>query len=70
MKRKIIGNIEPRCTYCKHGRLSADEEFILCPKKGVMQKDHFCKKFSYDPLKRVPQKAPALREFTPEDFEI
>ncbi|MBQ9944957.1 MAG: hypothetical protein IJO68_00360 [Clostridia bacterium] len=71
MKRKIIGNVEPRCEYCKHGKLSADNESILCPKQGVLSKDFSCKKFSYDALKRVPQKSsPALQQFSPEDFEL
>lgn len=70
MKKKIIGNVEPRCAYCKNGRLGADGKTILCPKKGVAGKDDFCKKFAYDPLKRVPQKLPNLGSFSKEDFEL
>ena len=71
MNRKIIGSIEPKCEYCKIGKISADNNKVLCPKKGVMNKDFFCKKFRYDPLKRVPEeKMPELMKFTPEDFSL
>lgn len=70
MKKKIIGNVEPRCEYCKHGKLGADNKTILCLKKGVQGKDDLCKKFSYDPLKRVPKKMPNLGTYSKEDFEL
>ena len=71
MKRKIIGNVEPKCIYCKNGTLTADGKKILCTKVGILDTDACCKKFRYDPLKRVPEKpAPVLSGFTPEDFEL
>lgn len=70
MNRKIMGKVEPKCEYCKHGRLSADNDKILCPKLGVLSRDFSCKKFSYDPLKRMPSALPVLPEFSPEDFEL
>ena len=71
MSRKILDIKEPRCAYCIRGKLSADKESVLCPKKGVMDKDFSCRKFRYDPLKRVPEAAkPRLPEFSPEDFEL
>ncbi|MBE6715334.1 MAG: hypothetical protein E7573_00260 [Ruminococcaceae bacterium] len=70
MNRKIIGNVEPKCVYCKHGRMSSDGEHVLCPKKGVYDKNSFCKKFEYDPFKHTPAKKPVLQQFSPEDFEI
>ena len=70
MGKNILGNIEPKCEYCKHGSMSADGKNILCPKKGVLTPDFFCKKFCYDPIKRKPRKGPELPEFSPEDFSI
>ncbi len=71
MKRKIIGNVEAKCIYCKNGTLAADGKKVLCTKVGILDIDDSCKKFSYDPLKRVPSKpAPALTGFSPEDFEL
>lgn len=64
-----MGNIIPKCEYCKIGRLSA-ENTVLCPQKGIMNKDDSCKKFSYDALKRIPEKKPSLPEYDKKDFEL
>lgn len=32
----------------------ADEDQMLCRKKGLVAKDHHCMAFRYDPLKRDP----------------
>lgn len=70
MSRKLIGKVEPRCAYCKHGTPAPDNEHVLCVKKGVLDKNFSCKKFSYDPLKRVPEKLPELGTYTAEDFKL
>lgn len=51
--------IERSCAYCVHGT-KLDDEQILCVKKGIYSIDHACRKFKYDPCKRVPAKAKAL----------
>ncbi len=46
-------NIDKFCSYCAHaGKI--DDETYLCKKKGVVASSHRCRKFKYDPLKRVP----------------
>lgn len=54
--------IERRCEYCAKGT-QLDEENILCSKKGVRSAGSKCRKFTYDPTKRIPSKPKAL------DFE-
>lgn len=63
--------IEPRCTYCAHGR-SLGTDQVVCPKKGVMAAGSHCRSFKYDPLKRVPPRpakfgSASLKE---EDFKL
>ncbi|OJU13893.1 MAG: hypothetical protein BGN88_10865 [Clostridiales bacterium 43-6] len=71
MRRRLYGNnIPPKCEYCLIGVLSEDETAILCRKKGIVPPSFHCRRFQYDPLKRVPKKAPALLEFTTEDFSL
>ena len=53
--------IEKSCTYCVHGT-KLEEDQILCVKKGVVPCKK-CRKFTYDPTKRIPPKPKAL------DFE-
>ena len=72
IKRKLINKKKypPACKYCRHGRLSPNEQSVLCLKKGITEPNHKCVKFAYDPLKRRPQ-AP-LQPVTADekDFEL
>ncbi len=72
MKKSIIENKEgvARCGICFFGTVLPDGSGILCSKSGIRMPDSSCKKFSYDPLKRVPRREPELQEFSPEDFSL
>ena len=63
--------IEPRCGYCKQGRPLEDGQ-VICPKRGVVSPGYSCKRFAYDPLKRVPPRpvGPILPVGEAEDFEL
>ncbi|MEM0530109.1 MAG: hypothetical protein ACOX85_04975 [Candidatus Pararuminococcus gallinarum] len=68
---KLFGNrIEPACIYCALGRPGRDDSIILCPKRGVVTPYHSCRKFSYDPLKRIPKKPRLLTQYSPDDFKL
>ena len=63
--------IEPCCSYCKHGsRISAEE--VVCIKKGIVSSGGYCRKFTYDPLKREPAKPAMLKtgNLSKEDFML
>ena len=62
--------ITPSCEYCEHGRDSSEYNMIMCKKKGIVSPYFRCKKFRYDPLRRVPKRAEAQRRFTPEEFAL
>ena len=62
-------DIDPRCAYCQRGN-ELDEDRVLCPKKGVVSKDWYCKKYKYDIFKREPKLHPTAPEFSKSDFEI
>ncbi len=50
--------IEKSCSYCtRAGKI--DDETYLCAKKGVVSAGGQCRRFKYDPLKRIPKKARA-----------
>lgn len=70
--QKVYGNdIAPSCSYCQFGRLSPNEECILCVKKGVMLPTSHCKKFKYDALKRQPKpRQKIFTDYSPEDFAL
>lgn len=62
--------ISPSCSYCAYGKESPDGETVLCKKKGIVEKDFACKKFTYDVLKRQPRRPIVLEKFNPEDFSL
>ena len=59
------------CEYCSHGTLLSDNE-ILCTKRGVKASGKSCRKFTYDPCKRIPAKAKAsdFSKYNTEDFTL
>lgn len=63
--------IERSCAYCAHGTMLEDGQ-ILCAKKGLKTVDVKCRKFKYDPCKRIPVKAKALdfSKYENEDFSL
>ena len=61
--------IAPACAYCLHGAPAADPKMILCKQKGVVSPYYCSRKFSYDPLMRVPHRQ-VLPELDPKDFTL
>lgn len=70
-KKTMFGKtIEPACAYCEHGRSATDPRMILCSKKGVVSPYFKCRKYIYDPLRRVPRRQPKLPSFSAEEFSL
>ncbi len=66
-------DIPPRCIYCKKGApLGESKEQVMCLKKGIVSSDSSCRRFQYDPLKRVPSHPvqPDFSRFQDEDFTL
>lgn len=63
--------IERSCAYCVHGA-NIGEDQILCVKKGLRTPDDSCRKFKYDPCKRIPVKVKAMdfSKYDNEDFSL
>ena len=63
--------IQRSCSYCLHGT-QIDEEQVLCIKKGLKPVCGKCRKFQYDPCKRIPVKPKALNfsKYDEEDFSL
>ena len=63
--------ITPACAYCQWGTTMGDTE-ILCIKKGVVLAHSKCRKFRYDPCKRIPTKMKPLdtKKYDEVDFSL
>ena len=59
------------CSYCSFGT-QIDDSTVLCVKRGVGPIDKRCRKFEYDPCKRIPSKAKALdfTKYNEEDYSL
>ena len=63
-------NISPKCEYCATGIIAVGGKEVLCRRNGVMQPDSCCKKFRYDPLKRVPAVMKIDSDYSEDDFKL
>ncbi len=63
--------IQRSCAYCQFGTKMGEDQ-ILCAKKGIKTTDDQCRRFRYDPTKRLPMKAKALdfSKYDGEDFSL
>lgn len=63
--------IERSCSYCQFST-KVDDEQVLCSKKGIRSCNSKCRKFTYDPCKRIPTKAKTLdfTQYNDRDFNL
>jgi len=63
--------IERSCAYCQFGTALEDGQ-VLCSKKGIRTIEDKCRKFKYDPCKRIPLKAKAMdfSKYENEDYSL
>lgn len=63
--------IERSCAYCLHGA-NLEDGMLLCSKRGIKTAEDRCRKFKYDPCKRIPAKAKALdfSKYEAEDYSL
>lgn len=63
--------IDPRCAYCVNG-VDIGDGNIACTHRGVVPEDFHCRKFEYDPLRRVPPQpaAPDFSKYDDTDFSL
>ena len=59
-----------RCEYCVHGTKSKYTDEVFCIKRGITELNDFCRKYKYDPLKRIPVRQKPSDNYKPEDFSL
>ena len=59
------------CSYCEFATKLNDDQ-VLCLKKGIRPIYSSCRKFLYDPCKRIPPKpkAPDFQQYSQDDFKL
>ena len=63
--------IQKSCEYCTHGTILENDQ-VLCSKHGLIDNAANCRKFRYDPFKRIPCKPKAIdfSQYDEEDFSL
>ena len=63
--------IERSRIYCAHSTKLGEDQ-MLCTKCGVVSMYYQCRKFRYDPFKRVPARPKALdfKKYEEDDFSL
>lgn len=67
-KKKEQPDLPRVCEFCEHASLITDEKNVLCALHGIVHREYRCKKYTYDPLKRVPRALPPLPKLSEEDL--
>lgn len=68
---RLFGNrITPACKYCEECFQKTDEAYVLCSKNGIVGADYACRKYRYDPIKRVPAKPVLNMDYNEDDFKL
>ena len=47
--------LEKYCKFCEKATTLSKEGVVLCEKFGIVDASHKCRRFRYDPLKRMPK---------------
>ena len=58
------------CRFCEKAALLDGGQQILCQYKGIVPEDGACRKFAYDPLKRIPRAPLKPPKLSPEDLVL
>ena len=70
-KNELFGkNIDPACSYCEHSIPTGSEAVLNCPHKGKVAPGESCRRFRYDPLRRVPTRQVVLPSYGLEEFKL
>lgn len=63
-----LSELPRACAYCSNASPLLNEDMMLCRKSGIVAAGGSCRKFRYDPLKRVPSLPPQV--ILPEKDEL
>ncbi len=67
-EKNTVPDLPCVCEFCEHAALIHDEYNVLCEFRGIVNREYHCKKYVYDPLKRVPKAMPPLPKLSEEDL--
>ncbi|MDD6800086.1 MAG: hypothetical protein PUE85_06700 [Firmicutes bacterium] len=69
-KKNKENNVPRLCCFCENASIINDESNVLCSRKGIVNREYCCRRFQYDPLKRVPKAPPAMPKLSEIDLVL
>ena len=70
-KNELFGkHIDPACCYCEYSTPTPNPAQLNCRFKGKVEPAESCRRFEYDPLRRVPTRQILLPSYSDEDFSL
>ena len=71
MSKQIFNKkLSPACKYCECAKISTFDDEIICKHKGITRLDDRCRKYRYDPFKRVPKKIIIEKNYSDKEFKL
>ncbi len=68
MKKMFNKDIIKKCAHCLHSTPLANSGEMACKIKGIVFDYDLCRKYKYDPLKRVPKTTKLADNYVPDNF--
>ncbi len=70
-KHELFGkHIDPACCYCEHSTPTQNAALLRCRFQGNVDAAASCRRFRYDPLRRVPTRQVVLPHYDEEEFKL
>lgn len=70
MKKMFNKDLTKKCAHCSHSTPLANSNEMACKIKGIVGLDDLCRKYQYDPLKRVPKPQKLEENYLPDNFTL
>ncbi len=71
MSKNIYNKDVPKCCgHCANAQISMSLKLVFCKFRGPVSEDDVCRKYIYDPVKRVPKSSAKLPQYSKEDFML
>jgi len=72
LRQKLFNKKDYRevCENCFFGVLSPEKNCVFCSQTGIVKNEYSCKKYKYDPLKRIPKRPKKLPSYNENDFKL
>lgn len=70
MKKMFNKDIVKKCAHCQNSLPLSNSDEMACKIRGIVNSDDLCRKYKYDPLKRVPNAQKIADDYSTDDFEL